>query len=121
MAKIVEPLVFSQTWAVAVLVGLVAWAAGRPGPFAAWMFGLGVLHLVLQLSVLYRMYGLNSPRTAWAAVWYPVAGLVSDVISINAIIMCLTGRVTWRGTTYGPAAPTPHPTPAPAQAHAPRG
>ena len=34
--------------------------------------------------------------------WYPLAGLVSDWILFRAIGMCLTGRVSWRGTDYGP-------------------
>ena len=29
-----------------------------------------------------------------------------DWILLRAIRMCLTGRVTWRGTVYGPAAVT---------------
>jgi chlorobactene glucosyltransferase len=39
----------------------------------------------------------------WAA-WYPVANLVIDLILIQAIRMCVTGDVTWRGTRYGSVA-----------------
>ena len=33
--------------------------------------------------------------------WFPLANLLIDYILIRAIRMCLTGRVTWRGTSYG--------------------
>ena len=33
--------------------------------------------------------------------FFPLANLLIDYILIRAIKMCLTGRVTWRGTSYG--------------------
>jgi hypothetical protein len=76
-------------------------ASGRAGPFAAWLVGMAVIHLLLQVSVLWRMYRIQSPSVASAAWWYPLAGFVSDWILLRAIVMCFTGRVTWRGTAYG--------------------
>jgi chlorobactene glucosyltransferase len=105
LGKVLEPLVFSQTVLIALAAGLILRARGDAGAFPLWLLGLGVVHLALQISVLYRMYRMTSPATARYAVWYPLAGLVSDWISFRAIVMCLTGRVTWRGTSYGPAAP----------------
>lgn len=102
VGKIVEPLVFSQTGDLAVVVGLVLLAAGGRGEFAGWLVGLGLVHQVLKQGLLYRMYRLNSPATAGYAVFYPVAGLVSAWILVRSIWMCVTGRVTWRGTSYGP-------------------
>ena len=52
--------------------------------------------------MLHRLYRLSAPR-ARSARWFPVANLVLDAILLRAIWMCLTGRVTWRGTVYGPA------------------
>lgn len=108
VGKILEPLVFSQTFVLAFALAAVAWLRGDSGPFAAWMAGLAVVHLILQYTVLYRMYRMTSPATARAAAWYPLAGVVSDWILLKAIGMCLTGRVVWRGTVYGaaPAEPT---------------
>jgi GT2 family glycosyltransferase len=106
IGKILEPLIFSQTFFIALLSGLVLFARGTATTFATWLVLLSTLHLILQVSVLYRMYGRSSPATAWSAVWYPLAGLVSDWILLEAIAMCLTGRVTWRGTSYGPARKT---------------
>jgi chlorobactene glucosyltransferase len=114
VGKVLEPLVFSQTGVVALVAALTMLAAGVPGPFPAWLLGLSLAHLALQVTVLYRMYAMSSPATAWAAVWYPLAGLVSDWILFRSILMCLTGRVTWRGTSYGPAPAAP-PGPAPAR------
>ncbi|MBX6315269.1 MAG: glycosyltransferase [Isosphaeraceae bacterium] len=104
VGKIVEPLVFSQTGLIALVAALALLAAGATGPFPSWLLGLSLVHLFLQFTVLYRMYRLSSAATAWYAAWYPLAGLVSDWILLQAIALCLTGRVTWRGTSYGPAA-----------------
>jgi glycosyltransferase involved in cell wall biosynthesis len=101
LGKILEPLIFSQTGTIALLAGLALLATGHPGPFAAWLVGLSVVHLLLQVSVLWRMYRIQSPAVASAAWWYPLAGLVSDVILLKSIGMCWSGRVTWRGTSYG--------------------
>lgn len=100
LGKILEPLIFSQTGAIALVWGLVSLAIGTPGPFGAWMVGLAVVHLLLQVSVLWRMYRIQSPSLARSAWWYPLAGVVSDGILARSIAMCLTGRVTWRGTAY---------------------
>lgn len=100
--KILEPLVWSQTGTIALVAGLVMLLAGTPGPFAAVLTLMAVVHLLLQISVLWRMYRIQSPAVAGAAWWYPLAGIVSDWIILKSIWMCLTGRVTWRGTSYGP-------------------
>lgn len=105
LGKVLEPLIFSQTGTIALIAGLVMLAAGVPGSFPIWLTALAVIHLVLQITVLYRMYAWSSPHTARAAVWYPLAGFVSDWILFQAIAMCLTGRVHWRGTAYGPSGP----------------
>ena len=72
------------------------------------------VHQVLKQSVLYRMYQWSAPATAGYAMYYPLAGWVSAWISLKAILMCLTGRVSWRGTTYGPGTPASPARPEPA-------
>ncbi len=95
-----DPLFFSQTAHVALVAALAMLAVGRPsGPFAAWLLGLSIAHHALAYTCLKRLYVLSVPRTRHVA-WYPLAGLVLDVILYRAIRMCLTGRVTWRGTAY---------------------
>lgn len=104
VGKIVEPLIFSQTGDIALIVALVMLAIGSTGPFAWWLLGLSLAHQILKTTVLYRMYKFSSPKTAWAAVWYSLAGVVMVWVCLKSIWMCLTGKVTWRGTAYGPRA-----------------
>ena len=66
------------------------------------LLGLAVVHHALSLSVLQRVYRMSVPDTTYAR-WFPVANLVMDWVLLRAIGMCLTGKVTWRGTDYGKA------------------
>lgn len=104
LGKIIEPLIWSQTFLIALLAALIMLARGYPGPFPRILLGLSILHLVLQISVLWRFYRLQTPNNGRSAVWYPVAGFVSDWIILRSIISCFTGRVHWRGTSYGSVA-----------------
>jgi hypothetical protein len=67
------------------------------------LLGLSVVHHVFSLVVLQTVYRMSVPRSRYVA-WFPVANLVVEWILIRAIRMCLTGKVTWRGTDYGQAA-----------------
>ena len=87
---------------LAVVVGLAMLPLGIATTFATWLLVLGSIHQALKTACLYRMYKFSSPRTAGHAAWYPLAGLVMIWVCGRAIRMCLTGRVTWRGTAYGP-------------------
>ena len=99
VGKILEPLVFSQTFLSRSWLGLMSWdfhgsgdnrlAAGAVAG-ASGLADQGALsHVPLVVAA-----------TAIDAVWYPLAGLVSDWILVAAIWMCVTGKVTWRGTSY---------------------
>lgn len=101
--KILEPLIFSQTGDIAIVVAILMLIFGHATAFAWWLLGLSVVHHLLKTWMLYRLYRLSAPRVAPYALWYPVAGAVSAWISLDAIRSCLTGRVTWRGTSYAPA------------------
>ena len=95
-----DPLLFSQTAHVALVAAVVLLILGTPaGPFAWWLLGLSLLHHLLAVTCLHRLYVLSVPRTRHVA-WYPLAGLVLDAIIFRAVRMCLTGQVTWRGTAY---------------------
>jgi glycosyltransferase involved in cell wall biosynthesis len=112
LAKVLDPLIFSQSGHVALAAALVMLAAGTPGPFPVWLLVLSVVHHVLSYTVLRRLYLLSVPDSRHVA-WFPVANLVMDWVLFRAIRMCLTGKVTWRGTAYGPSA-SPHTLPVPA-------
>ena len=98
--RIVEPLIFSQTGDLALLVSLGLLITGTAKPFALALLALSLIHQFLKTTLLWKMYRLSSPRTAHYSLFSPLAGLVSAWISFRAIEMCVTGRVTWRGTSY---------------------
>jgi chlorobactene glucosyltransferase len=102
VSKALDPLIFSQTAHVSLIAALVMIAIGVPGPFPLWLLVMSIVHHLLAASVLYRLYRISVPEPR-SVVWYPLAGLIIDWILFEAIAMCLTGRVTWRGTSYGPA------------------
>jgi chlorobactene glucosyltransferase len=101
LGRLVDPMIFSQSGHVALAVALVMLALGDAGPFVLWLLGLSVAHHVFSYAVLRRVYDLSVPRSRYVA-WFPVANLVIGCILLRAIRMCLTGKVTWRGTAYGP-------------------
>ncbi len=106
LAQALDPLFFSQTAHLALVAAALLLALGVAWPFSAWLLGLSVAHHVLAYTCLRRLYVLSVPRTRHVA-WYPLAGLVLDVILFRAFRMCLTGRVTWRGTSYAEGPPPP--------------
>jgi hypothetical protein len=107
VGKILEPMIFSQTGDVALVVAIGLLLIAAPTPFAWWLLGLSLAHQVLKTTLLWRMYAWSAPRTAHYAVFYTLAGLVSDWISLDAIRSCLTGKVIWRGTSYAAPPNTP--------------
>ena len=101
--KALDPLLFSQTAHVALVVALAMLGAGVGGPFAWWLLGLSVAHHAFALIVLHRLYRFSFPDSR-GVIWYPLAGLIIDVIVWRAIRSCFTGKVTWRGTSYAETA-----------------
>ena len=101
--NVLDQLIFNQSAHVALVASLVMLAMGVPGPFPRILLGMSVVHHLLAASVLYRLYRQMVARPLRAVLWYPVAELVLDVILYRAILSCVTGRVTWRGTAYGGA------------------
>lgn len=107
VGKLLEPLIFTRTGQVALVLVPLLWALGViGGPFAQAMTGLAVAHWILSTTALYRMYKLSGAPTR-SALWYPLSLCMTDWILLRAIKMCLTGQVTWRGTAYGPSTPAP--------------
>jgi hypothetical protein len=101
---VLDPLVFSQSGHVALVVAVVMLAAGNHGPFPLWLLGMSVAHHVLSYTVLRRLYLLSVPGSRYVG-WFPLANLVMDWVLFRALQMCLTGEVTWRGTAYGRTIP----------------
>ena len=101
--RLLDVLVFCQTGHVALATSLVMLAFGFDRHFATALLGLSLVHHVLMFVVFRMIYRTSVPRSRHAAL-YPLGNLIVDVILLRAIRMCLTGRVTWRDTQYGPAA-----------------
>jgi glycosyltransferase involved in cell wall biosynthesis len=113
LGRLLDPIIFSQSGHVALLVSLFLLATGRNGPFAKYLLVMSLIHHAFAFTVLRRVYRLSVPQTRYVA-WYPLANLIVEWILIRSIRMCLTGRVTWRGTVYGPVVPEGRPVSEPA-------
>ncbi len=96
--NLLDGLVISQAAHVAFVAGLALWLCGA-SPLANWLVGLSVVHHVWMYLVFRRVYQMSVPGSRYVA-WYPLANFIVDVILLQAIGMCFTGRVTWRGTHY---------------------
>jgi glycosyltransferase involved in cell wall biosynthesis len=101
--RLLDVLAFCQAGHLALLSSLVLLAIGYDRRFALTMLALGVVHHLLMFAVFRMIYRTSVPGSRSAA-WYPLGNLIIDVILLRAIRMCLTGRVIWRDTRYGPAA-----------------
>lgn len=108
LGRLLDPLIFSQTGHVALVAAATMLASGIARPFALRLLALSVAHHVFTYTVLRRIYRVSVPGTRHVA-WFPLANLVIEWILVRAILSCLTGRVTWRGTSYGPDSSTERP------------
>jgi glycosyltransferase involved in cell wall biosynthesis len=97
--RLLDPLVFCQSGHAALLGSAIMLLAGSADPFTAWLFGMSVLHHALMYPVFRLVYRTSVPGSRYAR-WYPLANLLIDYILLRSIRMCLTGQVTWRGTSY---------------------
>jgi len=96
--KLLDGIFISQTAHCAFVAGLALWLSGA-GPLASWLFGLSIIHHIWMYLLFRRVYRMSSPDSR-SVGWYVLGNLVVDVILLQAIRMCFTGRVTWRGTHY---------------------
>ncbi|WP_437206683.1 glycosyltransferase [Planctomicrobium sp. SH664] len=90
-----------------VISAFVAWPASLvnllspdPNPKAWIWFSLANIHIALILIVTAPLYRLTNNQRRYLA-FYPVAFTVMSAILFRAIWLCMTHRVTWRGTQYG--------------------
>lgn len=66
-----------------------------------WLWLLtGGFHLLLMHTVLGMIYHWTGNR-GWASLLFPLSAPILIYIYLRALIQCATGRVTWRGTSYG--------------------
>lgn len=102
-ARLLDPLIFCQSGHLALLVALILLAAGASGPFPVWLLGMSLVHHVLMLLVFRLIYDASTPGSRYFAL-FPLGNILTDYILIRSLQMRATGKVTWRGTSYGPSA-----------------
>jgi glycosyltransferase involved in cell wall biosynthesis len=100
LVRLLDPIIFCQSGHVAFLAAVIMIAAATGGPFAYWLLGLSLLHHLLMYPVFRLVYHTSVPGSKYVPL-FPLGNLLIDYILVRAIKMCLTGRVTWRGTSYG--------------------
>jgi hypothetical protein len=93
-------IVFSVTAYVAVLGAGLLWLLGYGCPFTRTIFFLGLAHVVIQMTVFYRMYRLTKSSMWYLPLRFLAVGVMLWIIA-KTVVMCFTHRVEWRGTSYG--------------------
>ena len=94
-------LIFSVLSYVVLGITIPLLLFGHGSPFLWTMFGLGVAHEVLQVTMF---AGFIDPReVASITSFWPLAVFVMLYVVGKAIRMCHTHVVTWRGTSYDAA------------------
>src|SRR5262249_9374339 len=88
-----------------IINGLGGWAALLWGIHAAshfgqWQWVVGAaLHAALTVVYLIPVYRWSgNPR--WCAMFFPITTVAMFVILFDALNLCRTGKITWRGTSY---------------------
>jgi len=102
LARLLDPLIFCQSGHLALLFALIMLAAGVSGPFPAWLLGMSLVHHALMFVVFRQIYNASTPGSRYFAL-FPLGNILTDYILIRSIQMRATGKVTWRGTSYGPS------------------
>jgi glycosyltransferase involved in cell wall biosynthesis len=100
VCRLLDPLIFCQSGHIALIASVAMVLTGNSGPFAWWLLILSLAHHALMYPVFRLVYQASVPGSRFAA-WFPLGNLLTDYILLRAIWMSLTGRVTWRGTSYG--------------------
>jgi cellulose synthase/poly-beta-1,6-N-acetylglucosamine synthase-like glycosyltransferase len=72
---------------------------GHATPFITTMFGMGILHLLLQFSVMARIYAITASQRAYV-VFYGAAAAIMAWVLASALFKCFTHHIVWRGTNY---------------------
>jgi glycosyltransferase involved in cell wall biosynthesis len=104
IGRLADPLIFCQSGHIALLVAMTMLLTNFSGPFPIWLLSLSIVHHALMYLVFRLVYHTSVPGSKYVP-WFPVGNLIIDYILLRSIMMCLTGKVTWRGTSYGPDAP----------------
>jgi cellulose synthase/poly-beta-1,6-N-acetylglucosamine synthase-like glycosyltransferase len=98
--RLLDPLIFCQSGHIALLAAAILLLSGSASPFAWCLLGLSLVHHVAMYAVFRLVYQASVPESRFAAL-FPLGNVLVDLILLRAMKMTVTGRVTWRGTSYG--------------------
>lgn len=99
-ALLAATLLFSVLPYVVLAACGVLFLSGSRSEFLSWLLGLAVVHEILQITLMYRIYGLSRSDRRFLA-FRPLAVAVMLYVFARTIWMCRSHRVEWRGTRYG--------------------
>lgn len=93
-------LLFSLSAYAVVAVMIASIALGyHTTPFFCVLVGMGLAHLVLQITVMIRIYAITACERSYVAFYGAAAAIMAWVLA-SALWKCFTHRVVWRGTNY---------------------
>jgi glycosyltransferase involved in cell wall biosynthesis len=84
---------------LALGIGLAELVRGGHGELALLLGGMGLMHLVFQLSLFGRFYKISG-NNPWYAVGHLPAVLVAGFLTVLALARIRSGQMNWRGTQY---------------------
>ena len=100
LALVLTGLIVFSLSDYAVLGGtLVSLAVGHSSRFVLVLLSMGLVHLVLQTTVMARIYAITACDQSYVAFYGLAAGVMVWVLG-SALRKCFTHDVTWRGTSY---------------------
>jgi chlorobactene glucosyltransferase len=100
LSAVLGGLVVFSLSAYGVIVSTAArMITGHATPFVTAMFGMGVAHLLLQFSVMIRIYAITASQRAYVLFYGAAAAIMAWVLA-TALFKCFTHHIVWRGTNY---------------------
>jgi cellulose synthase/poly-beta-1,6-N-acetylglucosamine synthase-like glycosyltransferase len=93
-------IIFSVTGYVAVVGAGLVWLMGHGCPFTRVLFGMGLAHVLIQMTVFARVYRLTKSSLLFLPLRFLAVGIMLYILGKTAR-MCQTHHVEWRGTSYG--------------------
>jgi cellulose synthase/poly-beta-1,6-N-acetylglucosamine synthase-like glycosyltransferase len=72
---------------------------GHATPFVVTMLAMSAVHLLLQFSVMARIYAITASQRIYVLFYGAAAGIMAWVLA-TALFKCFTHRIVWRGTNY---------------------
>jgi len=92
-------VIFSLSAYAVLGAALASIALGHAGSFVMTLLGMAIVHVVLQASVMARIYAITDCDRIYVAFYGPAAAITVWILA-SALRKCFTHQVVWRGTSY---------------------